>query len=132
MTQKEFKGDEMDSRRSLSIFVRSLGLSVVIFLMAYAQSWSQSVTGQISGTVTDTTGAALPQVEVTARNIATDITRKVQTGSTGLYIISLLQPGQYSLTFVKSGFEHAEQPSLILQVNQSLTFDVKLSVGHAA
>jgi hypothetical protein len=90
---------------------------------------AQTTTAQVSGQVTDPTGAMIPQASITITNVDTGLSRKVETSGTGYYVIPLLPPGNYKLTVEKQGFQTAEYPSFILQVNQTLALDVVLKVG---
>jgi hypothetical protein len=66
---------------------------------------------------------------MTITNTDTSLTRKAETSGTGYYVIPLLPPGNYRLTVEKPGFQTAEYPNLVLQVNQTLALDAVLKVG---
>jgi len=68
----------------------------------YAQN---GVSGDISGIVTDPTGAVIPGAKVTVVSVDTGATQTVVTNSSGNYRASLLKPGNYKLTFTLAGFE---------------------------
>ena len=76
------------------------------FLMAQSAG-----TGALTGTVTDPSGAVIPNVTVTATDIATGQSRSLITGATGLYKFSLLPPGEYRVKFTVAGFKSVEIPS---------------------
>lgn len=88
------------------------------------------VTGAVSGTVTDPTGAVVPNASVTLKNIATGETAKVATSSTGLYLFALLKPASYVLTVQQRGFKQVSTPVEVL-VGQTLTANIKLEIGAA-
>jgi len=88
-----------------------------------------SGTGALTGTVTDASGAVIPDVTVTATNIATGQTRTLTTGPTGLYKFSLLPPGNYRVKFSGKGFKVAEFTSVTVNVTEAATLDSKLEVG---
>ena len=94
--------------------------------------YSQVATAELSGTVTDSTGAAVPNAKVTATNVATNIERSTVTGSTGSYIIPLLQPGEYVLSVEASGFRKSVQRGISLQINQQAQIDLALQVGQVS
>ena len=75
------------------------------------------VSGDIAGTITDSTGAAIPGAKVTARNTGTGQVKEVTTSGTGNYRISLLQPGAYTVTATADGFQ-STQGSLNLSIGQ--------------
>ena len=69
------------------------------------------VSGDIAGTVTDSTGAAIPGAKVRATNTGTGQVKEVTSSGAGNYRISLLQPGRYTVTATADGFaDHARQP----------------------
>ena len=90
---------------------------------------AQTTTAQVSGQVTDSTGAAVPQANITITNVDTNESRKVETSGAGTMSIPLLPPGNYKLTVEKQGFQTSEFPGVILQVNQTLALDAVLKVG---
>src|SRR5580658_3832197 len=73
---------------------------------------------QITGRVTDSTGAVLPDVKVTITNADTGITRETKTNDLGYYTVPLLDPGHYKLTAEKQGFGTREQTGIELLVDQ--------------
>jgi Carboxypeptidase regulatory-like domain len=89
------------------------------------------VTGAISGTVTDASGAAVPDAKVTLLNEATQQTQSANTGATGVYQFPLLKPGPYSLTVEKSGFRRTVQKADVL-LGQTATVNVGLEVGEVS
>src|SRR5436190_6212853 len=88
-----------------------------------------SVTGSIQGTVVDTTGAAVPQVHVTARQIASGSTRAADTGDNGHFILGALPIGEYKLTFTKEGFTTATQTGVHVSVGQTATQRITLALA---
>lgn len=67
--------------------------------------WSQVNRATITGTVTDSTGALVADVQVTATNNGTNIPTKTVSNHDGIYVLPNLFPGQYSVEFVRDGFE---------------------------
>jgi hypothetical protein len=114
--------------RILSSFTLIVGLS----LAGAVGIRAQTTTAQVSGQVTDSTGAVVPQAAITITNVDIGVSRKVETSGTGYYVIPLLPPGNYKLTAEKPGFQTAEYPGLVLQVNQALALDIALKVGGVA
>src|SRR3954464_5643446 len=108
--------------------VRILALSCA----AAGFSYGQVSTAELSGTVTDSTGAVVPNAKVTATNVATNIERSTVTGSTGNYIVPLLQPGDYVLSVEASGFRKSVQRGISLQINQQAQIDLTLQVGQVS
>jgi len=71
--------------------------SLILFLTLMAQAFGQSTNATVSGTVTDSTGAVLPGLMVTATNNATGIVTAVFTNETGVYNVASLLPGVYTV-----------------------------------
>ena len=90
---------------------------------------AQNITGTIQGTISDASGAVLPNVAVTAKNLGTNQIRQTQTNGTGNYIIPLLQVGGYEVTAELSGFKTAVKTGIELQVEQRLNVSFGLEIG---
>ncbi|HEY5212157.1 MAG TPA: TonB-dependent receptor [Acidobacteriaceae bacterium] len=89
-----------------------------------------SNTGEIKGTVQDTTGASVAGVTVTVTNVETHVAVTITTNSDGLYDAPSLLPGQYSLTFEKAGFKQFVRQGITLRI-QTLQIDTALQIGSA-
>jgi Carboxypeptidase regulatory-like domain/TonB-dependent Receptor Plug Domain/TonB dependent receptor len=87
-------------------------------------------TSALSGTVTDPSGAAIPNVIVTITNNDNGQVRTATTGSDGVYKFNLLQPGTYKVRFSAAGFKTSEVGSVILSVTETPTLDRSLEVGQ--
>lgn len=87
------------------------------------------VTGAISGTVVDSSGAVVPNAEVTATEASTNFSRATHSESNGTYRLLALPPGQYTVTAVAPGFENFVTQGIDLKINDQLRVDVKLQVG---
>ncbi|MFP5204850.1 MAG: carboxypeptidase regulatory-like domain-containing protein [Acidobacteriota bacterium] len=96
--------------------------------MAYSQS---NVSGDLAGTVTDPSGAAITGATVTAANTATGDVRVVKTTSTGGYRFQLLKPGPYTLSVAAAGFRDTTG-TVNVQVGQVTTSNFQMSVGAAS
>jgi hypothetical protein len=93
--------------------------------------WAQS-TGQINGTVTDSTGAVLPGVEVNATQTATGATRAAVTNETGAYVMPNLPIGPYRLEATLPGFRTFAQTGIVLQVGSNPVINITLEVGQVS
>ena len=113
------------------VFKRILG---GIFLAALSCSlmWGQASTGQITGTVRDATGLAVPGAEVKATQTATGVARTVTTGAQGDYTLANLPIGPYQLEVSKEGFNKFVQTGIILNVDSNPNVDVALKVGNVS
>jgi len=90
---------------------------------------AQTVTGNITGTVTDASGAVVAGATVTARNVRTGVESQATTNASGVYFIHFLPIGQYELTVKQRGFTSQTLPVFSLEIDQTAKFDVKLTVG---
>lgn len=106
-------------------------LFVLIFTIkpAFAQTGGQ---GAIQGTVTDPSGAVIPNATITAMNMATRVSTMRTSSSDGLYQISPLQPGHYTVTVEAQGFQLFTQENLSVDAMHVTSLNVKLNVGTAA
>jgi Carboxypeptidase regulatory-like domain len=93
---------------------------------------AQQGRGSYFGTVTDTSGAAVPAAKVTLTNVATNTAVTTETNNDGLYTATALQIGEYSIQVEKSGFKRAIRSGLILQVDQRAQIDFRLDIGGVA
>jgi len=85
----------------------------------------------ITGSVLDASNALVPAADVTIRNTDTGIERKTQTTEAGVYTAAFLPPGHYDVQAGKTGFATTLHKGLTLQVGQTLTINVALSVQAA-
>ena len=109
---------------------RSLFLSVIALLLLPTAVWAQAVAvAQLSGTVLDESGGALPGVEVTVTKTDTGMTRFVVTGEKGEYVFTNLPVGPYKLTSKLSGFSNFEQTGIVLAVGDTRSVNVTMKVG---
>jgi len=107
---------------------RILVLSLFVLLAGATAGHAQS-TATLSGTVTDPSGAVVPQAHVSVRNLSTGVERAVGSDAAGYYAVPSLQPGNYSLSIEAAGFAAYKLPSITLQVDQSVTANAKLGIA---
>lgn len=99
------------------------------FLVQPQPAHAQLTRGVISGTVTDTSGAAVPGATARVRNLDTNIVRAAITNTSGFYRIPALEPGRYSVLIEMPGFSSAENKDIRVQTSQEVTFDVGIKVS---
>jgi hypothetical protein len=105
--------------------------ALVLLVCALRPGVAQVATAELSGTVVDPTGASIPNAAVTAINAATNVVaREARTGASGEYVMTLLPPGNYTLTVEAPGFRKLQQTGVTLQVNQRAQLDLRLEVGQ--
>ncbi|WP_263383226.1 TonB-dependent receptor [Granulicella arctica] len=93
---------------------------------------AQTITGSVTGVVTDPTGAIIPGAKVTATNTGTNVTNIATTNSAGVYDIRFLQIGQYKITIESPGFKGLSTQPFTLEVNQVAKIDGSLTTGEAS
>jgi Carboxypeptidase regulatory-like domain/TonB dependent receptor len=111
--------------------IRVVTCLVAVFL-ATTTLEAQIDRGNISGTVTDPSGAAVAGATVTVTNVGTNEAVTLVTGSDGTYTARLLQIGSYSVEAGASGFQKTLQTGVLLNVNQVAQVDLRLKVGTAS
>ncbi len=116
----------MEKRNGVFRFIRAL---LVVFVLAIMPATVKAQTATVSGTVLDSSGAAVSGVSVTATNTATAIDRTTVSTDTGAYTIPNLPPSHYTFVFTKTGFKTVKFADLTLTVDQVLTLDCKFEVG---
>jgi len=87
-------------------------------------------TGQLTGSVSDASQAAVPGAEVTATGIGTGLERKTTTNQQGDYTLPFLPPGEYRVRVQKEGFRQVSRDNFRLEVNQVARVDFTLEVGE--
>src|SRR5882757_8853022 len=104
---------------------------VALLLCCGAELEAQTITGSVNGTVTDPTGAVVPNAKVTATNVDTNIETPTTTNSDGIYNIAFLQIGNYKLTVEVPGFATATYGPFALETAQIAKVDVKMGLSSA-
>ena len=109
----------------------NIAIVLIVLCVGAVGSHAQSIiTGAVSGTVTDPSGAILPNAAVTLTNTATGDTQTGKTNASGVYLFPLLQPGDYTVTVQESGFRVAVA-KVTVALGQTATGDLKLELGDA-
>ena len=113
--------------------VRSRGACPCLLLLSLAlgvaaNGWG-SITGSISGIVTDPSAASVPQAQVIAVNTLTGVQRAVRTDSAGFYSFPDLPVGNYDIVVRQAGFKEFRQTGFVVNDNSAIRADVRLEVG---
>src|ERR1700693_3035918 len=114
-------------RRILWVLLASISL-----LACSLSLYGQSTYGSIVRTVTDSSGAVLPDAKVTLTNAGTGEKRAQSTGSDGLFTFVNLFPGQYRIDVEKQGFKHFVRPEVTVEVQQNTRVDAAMQVGEVS
>ncbi len=101
----------------------------VLLGLAFLPAAAQQTTGSIVGTVTDQQGAVINTAEVKAVNVDTGFTRTAPVNGYGQFRIDYLPVGKYTVQAEAAGFERYMQKNLALNVDQTMSLDIKLMVG---
>jgi outer membrane receptor protein involved in Fe transport len=105
---------------------------IFCFSLVTIPAWSQSTTaGDIAGTVTDPTGAVVPNAKVTATNDSTGAAHNTTTNGEGFYRFSFLQPGAYSVAVSATGFQSTNR-KVQVAVGQASSGSIALSLTAAS
>jgi hypothetical protein len=119
--------------QSAAPFISLLALAGFVATVSAPPAYPQQVTSAaIHGSVTDTTGAVVPNAKVTALNTATGISTVTSSNRSGLYTFPTLQIGAYTLDVEATGFQRSESKGITLTANADLEIPVKLLVGSTA
>jgi hypothetical protein len=111
----------------------TLFLLLGILLMVNMPAWSQDVTtGRIRGTVTDTSGAVIPDAAITVRSELTNRVVQLKTDANGQYDAVSLLPSTYSITYEKVGFKTLIRSGIRLETSGVIGLNVTLEIGSVA
>ncbi len=100
--------------------------------MSAVPAFAQTVTGAVTGNVTDPSGAVIPGARVTAHNLETGVDSTATTNGSGLYRIAFLPIGRYQVTVQAAGFGQQTVPPFELEALQTPTFNLTLTPGGGA
>ena len=104
-------------------------LCLLVFLTAGPLFGQAGASGTILGTITDSSGAVLPNAKVTITNTATNVNYNTETSSTGDYTVPELRPGNYKVSATASGFQTSVTQNFVLAVDQKVRIDMSLQPG---
>jgi hypothetical protein len=109
--------------------LRSICCSILLFAFSASPAFSQAVNATLLGTVTDPSGAAVPNAKVTLTEANTNVSRTGQTNESGNFVFSDVPPGNYFVTVETTGFKKEERRDIALLVNTSQRVDIQLQTG---
>lgn len=121
------------SKRTVRQYLRFVGLlAVLLSTTSMVMHGQATAASSLAGTITDASGAVVPDATVTVTNPATGLTRTVTTSSSGTYRVDLLQPGTYNVKVTKSGFAASNATNVVLAVSTTTTQNIALKLGSAS
>ena len=106
--------------------------ALLLFSAAMPSSAQNAAAGTITGTVTDTTGAVVPNATVLITDTDTNVTHTTSTDRAGVYVAPFMQSGHYEIVLGGGAFGKVDRKNLVLTVGETLTVDASLTVGTAA
>ena len=121
-----------------TVCLRKVALRILVFTAAFLLPMSaelagaQDIFGRISGTVTDPTGAGVPNVKVTITNQETNLARTVKADAHGFYVAQELPVGTYKVTAEEKGFKTVIKTGNELVAGGHLTVDLTLQIGEVS
>jgi hypothetical protein len=105
---------------------------IVVLILVAAGASAQTVSTQILGLVTDSTGAVVPGATVTAKRLETGDVRTTQSNETGNYIFPLVDSGAYDVTCAAAGFKTEARRAVSIELQQKARIDFQMQVGQQA
>lgn len=106
-------------------------LFYLLFLLVFS-SWricAQGTAGSITGQVTDSSGAPIPQATIRLSSSESGLSREVSASETGIYVFTNVLPASYDLTISANGFKNVVRRDVVLPVNASIRVDISLPIG---
>ena len=107
-------------------------LFLVLLFLSTTAAFAQLTTADILGTVTDPSGASIPNATVTLTNLGTNQQRTVQSNASGDYTFTLLPIGHYTISVKAGGFQESITKDLAVEAGDRARADVHLQVGSAS
>ena len=112
--------------------LRKICAMLALMLLMAGLGYSQAVNGTIVGTVTDSSGAVVPNAKVTVAEVNTGVNRSSQSNESGNYTFPDLAPGQYAVTVESTGFKKETRKDITLTVNSTNRVDIQLTPGNVS
>lgn len=115
----------------MSLFrpISSAGSRLCFPLLLALTLSAQTPTGQITGRITDASGAVIPSATITVTSVDNGIARRAQSNESGYYTFSLVRPGDYSISAESEGFRSVHRTGVSISVDQVARIDFTMEVG---
>jgi Carboxypeptidase regulatory-like domain/TonB dependent receptor len=117
----------MRKLRTLTVFL----FCCIGCLLNLEPALAQTITGSIRGLITDSSGAVVPGAKVVVKNMDTGVVTQATSDRDGVYSVSFLILGNYTVTATTAGFRTTSEGPFALQIDQILKIDLHLQVGSA-
>jgi len=112
--------------------LRSLCILIVLACLTAGFGWSQAVNASLVGSVTDASGAVVPNAKVTATEMNTNINHTTQSSESGYFSFPNLPPGPYTISIEAAGFKKETRPNIDLRVDSTVRVDAQLQPGNVS
>jgi hypothetical protein len=124
----------MSSQRISTIhsIARIAAVLVMMGVLFSVPTAAQVAGGSLAGTITDPSGAAIPQAQIAIKNIATGVERRFTTNTDGFYTAPNLLPGDYEITVTAEGFNTETKTGINMTVGAQRTFDLVMQIGEVS
>ena len=109
--------------------MKNVSRLLTLGLLSLAALVAQRQAASVAGTVTDASGAPIPGASIAVKNLGTGAMRETISSAEGLYTLTALGPGRYSINIGKDGFSTYSIPEVVLQVDQNATANAQLRIG---
>ena len=107
-------------------------LAATVVLACAGNLRAQTTSARVTGRITDSTKAIIPNVDVTLVNVVTNIRTSGATNETGTYYVTDLPAGTYRMEAEKPGFKAIIKPDIVLQVQDALEINLEMALGSVA
>jgi len=130
-TRRPQENPTWHSPARLSGIAFAVGFAIACLALLVPRTASAQASAGITGTVTDTSGAVVPNATVTVTNEGTSLSDHTTSSSAGTYAFKALNPGKYSVSVTAHGFKKAVQQHINVEVSTTNTTDITLVAGGA-
>jgi hypothetical protein len=125
---KQFLRPSSSKRLNLTLLASAVA-AMLLLLLTSPYSSAQTDQGAITGVVQDSTGAVIPNVEVTATNVDTGLALQIKSNNSGVFVFSPLKIGNYTVSASLKGFRTVSHENLHLDMQQRLNVNITLPAG---
>ena len=116
----------MKNPRNWAIRIGGVALALVLTVGA---AWGQDQS-RLTGSVLDTTGAAIPGARLILSNTATGVETTAESNESGVYVFPYVAPGEYILLTEVDGFKTSNQTGIVLETGTTGTINVQMEIGE--
>jgi hypothetical protein len=115
--------------KTTQVFITLTAVALLLFVAAPAGMRAQGITGSITGTIADQSGAVIGGATVTVQQEETNSIRTTTSSDAGTYTVTQLPPGHYDVKAEKAGFKTVQQKAITLAIDQTAVVNAQMTVG---